>query len=297
MVRLNEHLPALMMLVLMSAAAAAAALTPHVAAPPSGLVMQPASEALHPTPPETALPAPDVHIEVNIPATEMTLFENGTALFTRRIAIGQGVYPTPEQRSSIKKIEWNPWWYPPPSDWAQDEKPTPPGPLNPMGLVKLPLSEAILFHGTNKPSTVGQAASHGCMRMHNRDVVAIAWYLQQNFSDKKDPSFKELYRKNSHTTYVVPLERPVPVELVYRPVVARDGDIIFYPDQYNRYAGRRKVAIISELLRSDVDIGLIDDAKLGEISARWPPRGTRLAIRDLLVDAPAPDLLAAPECS
>jgi len=61
---------------------------------------------------------PKVYIEVNIPATELTVYENGHPLFKRRVAIGQGVYPTPEQESYITKIEWNPWWYPPESDWA-----------------------------------------------------------------------------------------------------------------------------------------------------------------------------------
>lgn len=299
MSRLSEHLPALLILALMAAAAAAAALVPRAAIPASEAPVQaPAPEVPPPAPEEAeAKPAPDVFIEVNIPATEMTVYENGVPLFRRRIAIGQGVYPTPVQESSIKRIEWNPWWYPPPSDWAKGEKPKPPGSGNPMGLVKLPLSEAILFHGTNKSWTVGQAASHGCMRMHNRDVTAVAWYLQTNFSEKKDPSLRETYRKNGGTTFVVKLITPVPVNLVYRPVVARNGSLFFYPDHYNRYAGRRKAAIIGELLRSGVDIGIVDDEKVDELTAQWPLRAAEVQIRDLMIDAPAPDIMGAPECS
>ncbi|WP_027090931.1 L,D-transpeptidase [Cohnella thermotolerans] len=30
------------------------------------------------------------------------------------------------------------------------------------------------IHGTNDPSSIGKIVSHGCVRMHNRDVVALA---------------------------------------------------------------------------------------------------------------------------
>jgi lipoprotein-anchoring transpeptidase ErfK/SrfK len=30
------------------------------------------------------------------------------------------------------------------------------------------------IHGTNDPSSIGGAVSHGCVRMHNEDVLALA---------------------------------------------------------------------------------------------------------------------------
>ena len=240
---------------------------------------------------------PRVSIEVNIPATEMTLYENDVPLFCRRVAIGSGVYPTPTFNAQIKRIEWNPWWYPPPdAAWAKNAKPTPPGPGNPLGLAKIPLSGDILFHGTNKEWSVGHPASHGCMRMFNRDVTTIAWYLQSHFSIKRDPALRDLYRKNRGTTYNVSLATPVPVELVYRPVEATNGSLLFYPDHYNRIAGRRKAAIIGELIRHGVNISNIDDAKVDALAKSWPERGARVTIESMLLSPPLVSLFDAPVC-
>lgn len=225
----------------------------------------------------------EVRIEVNIPATEITLYADGDELFHRRVAIGQGIYPTPEQDSKITRIEWNPWWYPPPdAAWAKDAKDTPPGRDNPLGLVKMPLSDEILFHGTNKAWSVGLPASHGCMRMHNRDVTDMAWYLQKNFSDKSDPSYRERYKKEASTTFTVHLKQPVPVKIVYRPVVAKNDSLIFYPDHYNRYSGKRKAAIIAALLNYGVAIDEIDDEKIDELVKNWPGYASKISIETLV---------------
>lgn len=239
---------------------------------------------------------PEVFIEVNIPATEMIVYEDGVPIFVRRVAIGQGIYPTPVQQSVIKKIEWNPWWYPPPADWAKDAKPTPPGPGNPLGLVKMALSEAILFHGTNKDWTVGQPASHGCMRMHNRDATTIAWYLQEIFSDKRDPELRKLYGSNRGTTYVVNLVPPVPVKLVYRPVIVKEGSLFFYPDYYHRIGGRLRAEVLGTLLWHGIDLSLFDNEKIEILVNHWPSRGTSVPISNLMHDPPPPPM-SGPECS
>lgn len=241
-------------------------------------------------------PTPDVFILVNIPATELTLYEDGVPLFRRSIAIGRGIYPTPQQVSEIKRIEWNPWWYPPDAPWAKNDKPTPPGPRNPLGVVKLPLSQEILFHGTNAPSSVGRPASHGCMRMLNRDVRELAWYLQERFSEKRDPALLEEYRKYRWKTFTVHLDRPVPVELVYRPVSARDGLLSFHNDHYGRVAGRRKAAIITELLRAGYEIDGMDDKKIESLARDWPIGRDHLIIK-LMREVEEPAIEHWPECS
>ncbi len=235
-------------------------------------------------------PRPEVMIEVNIPATELTLSENGKPLFVKPIAIGQGVYPTPEQESHISKIEWNPWWYPPPAEWAKEDKVTPPGPGNPLGLVKMPLSDAILFHGTNKEKSVGRPASHGCMRMFNADAVEMAWYLQSHFSDQKDPALRELYKKKSKQTFVVKLDPPVPVRLVYRPLVVKGDKLVFYPDYYRRLKNTkaRREAIAGAIAASPDAPKVIDEKKVDELAAHWPPRGTEVPIASF-AKAPPPE--------
>ena len=51
----------------------------------------------------------------------------------------------------------------------------PPGPNNPVGVVWIALNKrGIGIHGTDEPSTIGQATSHGCIRLANWDIVRLA---------------------------------------------------------------------------------------------------------------------------
>jgi L,D-transpeptidase ErfK/SrfK len=40
-----------------------------------------------------------------------------------------------------------------------------------------PLNTQIGFHGTNQPELIGKAVSHGCIRMHNKDVIKLYDYV------------------------------------------------------------------------------------------------------------------------
>ena len=82
------------------------------------------------------------------------------------VATGQSSYPTPIGRFSIVTMQRNPWWYPPDSDWAKDEKPIPPGPGNPLGTRWMGISApGVGMHGTPDAASIGYSASHGCIRM------------------------------------------------------------------------------------------------------------------------------------
>ena len=51
----------------------------------------------------------------------------------------------------------------------------PPGPRNPVGAMWVALNKkGIGIHGTNEPDSIGRAASHGCIRLANWDVVRLA---------------------------------------------------------------------------------------------------------------------------
>ena len=51
----------------------------------------------------------------------------------------------------------------------------PPGPNNPVGVLWCALNRpGIGIHGTETPHTIGRAASHGCVRMANWDIVRLA---------------------------------------------------------------------------------------------------------------------------
>jgi lipoprotein-anchoring transpeptidase ErfK/SrfK len=92
------------------------------------------------------------------------------------IATGQASYPTPLGTFEIVTLQRNPWWYPPPSPWAADANPVPPGPGNPLGTRWMGLSEPYVgIHGTPDSASIGYSASHGCIRMR---ISEAEWLFQ-----------------------------------------------------------------------------------------------------------------------
>jgi lipoprotein-anchoring transpeptidase ErfK/SrfK len=97
----------------------------------------------------------------------LTLYNGMKQVRQFPVATGQTVYPTPLGRFHIV-VKWkNPWWYPPNSPWAKGEKPTPPGPGNPLGTRWMGISSpGVGIHGTPQDGSIGYSLSHGCVRMH-----------------------------------------------------------------------------------------------------------------------------------
>ena len=96
----------------------------------------------------------------------LTLYRGSREVRQFRVATGQAIYPTPLGRFQIV-VKWkNPWWYPPNDAWAAGEKPTPPGPNNPLGTRWMGLdSPGVGIHGTPESGSIGYSESHGCIRM------------------------------------------------------------------------------------------------------------------------------------
>jgi lipoprotein-anchoring transpeptidase ErfK/SrfK len=59
----------------------------------------------------------------------------------------------------------------------------PPGPRNPVGVMWVALNKkGIGIHGTNEPDSIARAASHGCVRLANWDVVRLATKIESGDS-------------------------------------------------------------------------------------------------------------------
>jgi lipoprotein-anchoring transpeptidase ErfK/SrfK len=111
---------------------------------------------------------------VNLSQRKVRLIRHGRVIRTYPIAIGQPAYPTPTGEYEINDKQKDPVWYPPDSPWAAELSSIPAGPGNPLGTRWIgTTAPAIGLHGTYADSSVGQAASHGCMRMHIPDVEAL----------------------------------------------------------------------------------------------------------------------------
>jgi lipoprotein-anchoring transpeptidase ErfK/SrfK len=102
---------------------------------------------------------------------ELLLYDGPTLVRTFRVATGRAQYPTPTGRWEIVDMQYNPWWRPPDSPWAQGLKPIPPGPGNPLGTRWMGLNAAgVGIHGTPDAASIGYSASHGCIRMQIPDA-------------------------------------------------------------------------------------------------------------------------------
>src|SRR5204862_7371615 len=99
------------------------------------------------------------------------------------VSIGKMDWRTPlGDTRDIPKIK-HPAWYPPESirkEHAANGDPLPKvvgaGPDNPLGDFALRLAAGngeYMIHGTNNPTAVGMAVTHGCIRMYPEDVAAV----------------------------------------------------------------------------------------------------------------------------
>ena len=123
---------------------------------------------------------PIVRLAVSLSARELKVIEHGDVVATYGIAVGRPSHPTPTGSFRTGEIQWNPSWTPPPTDWARNKEYQRPGAAsNPMQGVKIYFKAPYYFiHGTNDPGSIGEAASHGCIRMTAEDAIALAHRIE-----------------------------------------------------------------------------------------------------------------------
>jgi lipoprotein-anchoring transpeptidase ErfK/SrfK len=114
-------------------------------------------------------------ILVDISERRLYLYERGALAKTYGVAVGTPSHPTPRGEFEITQKRYMPTWGNPGSAWAANMPSyIGPGPNNPLGTRALNLNVGgIRIHGTNIDSSIGTAASHGCMRMHRWDIEEL----------------------------------------------------------------------------------------------------------------------------
>lgn len=132
---------------------------------PIKLPLEPGLELVLPT--RRLLPAnpPRDGLVLNIPEKGMYLFRQGLFLKFYPMAVGKLDFPTPRGNFKVIDRTRNPTWVPP--RWANIKGSVGPGPSNPLGDRWIGLSSPRLgIHGTQSPYSIGDAVSHGCLRMY-----------------------------------------------------------------------------------------------------------------------------------
>jgi L,D-transpeptidase ErfK/SrfK len=104
---------------------------------------------------------------VSIPDRKIALVENGIVLKVYPVAVGKPSTPSPTGTFKVVSRIPHPTWY-------GHGQIVGPGPANPLGTRWIGLSErGYGIHGTNVQSSVGKAASHGCIRMKKADIEEL----------------------------------------------------------------------------------------------------------------------------
>ena len=116
---------------------------------------------------------------INLPEYEIYHFKNGNLVETFHIAIGKKNWRTPRGKFFVDNKALNPTWRIPPKMQRKyrhkyKTKTIPPGPDNPLGKYWIGLSMPhIGIHSTTQPYSIGQARSHGCMRLNTQDAEKL----------------------------------------------------------------------------------------------------------------------------
>ena len=121
-----------------------------------------------------------ISIVVNVPQ-RMLFATTSSGLTGYPVAVGRRDWKTPLGEFSIAVKEVNPTWDVPESIREEARRAgrslplkVPPGPGNPLGAYWLGLSiGGVGIHGTNAPSSIYLAVTHGCVRLHPDDIAAL----------------------------------------------------------------------------------------------------------------------------
>jgi lipoprotein-anchoring transpeptidase ErfK/SrfK len=104
---------------------------------------------------------------VSIPDRKLAVVENNHVVVIYAVAVGAPNSPSPTGTFTIVNRVANPTYYHPGKVIA-------PGPQNPIGTRWIGLNQkGYGIHGTDEPSSIGYAKSHGCIRLRNADVERL----------------------------------------------------------------------------------------------------------------------------
>lgn len=126
----------------------------------------------------------DPHLVVQRRKRELWLWSRTEEKFNLvkryRIAVGMTGLETPGGMYWVTHRDRHPDYVYPDSRWVRDISPALPGTLIPYGDPRNPLAgrwlglwDGVGIHGTFDDDSIGTAASHGCIRMHEEDVIEL----------------------------------------------------------------------------------------------------------------------------
>jgi lipoprotein-anchoring transpeptidase ErfK/SrfK len=128
---------------------------------------------------------------VSIADRRLAVIEDGNVLAHFPVAVGAPVSPSPTGEFEIVNRVADPAYYHDGVVTAASEK-------SPVGTRWIGLNlKGYGIHGTNAPLSIGQAASHGCIRLKNRDVERLYSMLRVGdvveIREKRDEEIADIF--------------------------------------------------------------------------------------------------------
>jgi lipoprotein-anchoring transpeptidase ErfK/SrfK len=156
-----------------------------------------------------------VRLEVDISERVLYVHHNGEVMNTFPVAVGEPGHPTPTGDFNIDRLIWDPSWVPPNAEWAEDrEKKDPADPDNPMEAAKLFFKYPDYYiHGTDATHTLGEAESHGCVRMRPADVEQLAKFVQEHGGEHRSDAWYERVMSREEPKVEISLSDPVDIDI------------------------------------------------------------------------------------
>ncbi|MEM9087485.1 MAG: L,D-transpeptidase [Cyanobacteria bacterium P01_F01_bin.53] len=116
--------------------------------------------------------AANSRVVLSLAERRVYLYRNNMLISSYPVAVGTDETPTPQGQFTVSQMVENPVWQ---SPWTGEVHE--PGPDSALGLRWIEFATspegAFGFHGTPTLDSIGHAASNGCVRMRNEDVVAL----------------------------------------------------------------------------------------------------------------------------
>ena len=143
-------------------------------------------------------------IVVSLEDKKLALVEDGQVKKVYTVAIGKPSTPSPVGTFTIERRVANPVYH-------HGDKTVQPGPGNPVGSRWMGLSvKGYGIHGTNVPSSIGKAASHGCIRMGKADVEELFSMVEVGDTvELKGERDEEVVKLFGPVNPAAPVEQPV----------------------------------------------------------------------------------------
>lgn len=159
---------------------------------------------------DTQADTTETRLVISISQRQLYVMEGSDTIQRYAISVGKQGHPTPQGDFEIHQIDWNPDWTPPDSEWAQDESYKRPGQAgNPMGRARIIYQMPYTIHGTTDLESLGEAESHGSVRMANAEVIKLGRFLMERTGTTRSEEWFDRVLNDSTTMESVKLEQRI----------------------------------------------------------------------------------------